>query len=133
MEPLALLIMQKNKETGYFEREVGSYTVSSNADLVDSIYMIHENEKNIVHLKLTTERDVEDWEFSEILDYYDEDIFKDIILSCEEVEDVYNPTWEVAFEFIESQGEMQNKLQEIVNIHKKELDEIYNELKKEEN
>ncbi|HSQ33346.1 MAG TPA: DUF6762 family protein [Peptostreptococcaceae bacterium] len=132
MEPLSVLIMQKNKETGYLESELGSYTVSNNGNLIDNIYMVHENEKDIVHLKLTTERDVEDWEFSEILDYYDEDILKDSVLSFEEVEDAYNPTWEVTFEFVESQNKMQDKLQDILNKHKIELDEIYNEIKKEE-
>ena len=132
MEPLSVLIMQKNKETGFLERELGSYTLSNNGNLIDSIYVVNEDEYDIVHLQLTTERDVEDWEFSEILDYYDEDIFKDIVLSFKEVEDTYNPTWEVTFEFIESQSEMKNKLQSIVDIHKKELDEIYDELKNEE-
>jgi hypothetical protein len=132
MESLSVLIMEKNKETGYLERELGSYTISNNGNLIDSIYMIRENDKDTVHLRLTTERDVEDWEFSEILDYYDEDVLKDIVLSLEEVEDAYNPMWEVTFEFIDSQRKMENTLQDILNKHKKELDEIYNEIKKEE-
>jgi hypothetical protein len=131
METVSVLLMEKNKETGYLERELGSYTISDNGNLIDSIYMVHENEKDIVHLKLTTERDVEDWEFSEILDYYDEDILKDFVLSCKEVDDTYNPMWEVTFEFTESQSKMENKLQEILDKHKKELDEVYNEIKKE--
>lgn len=132
METVSVLLMEKNKETGYLERELGSYTISDNGNLIDSIYMVHENEKDIVHLKLTTERDVEDWEFSEILDYYDEDVLKDVVLSFEEVDDTHNPTWEVTFEFIESQNKMQDKLQDILNKHKKELDEIYHEIQKEE-
>jgi hypothetical protein len=132
MESLSVLIMEKNKETGYLERELGSYTISNNGNLIDSIYMIRENDKDTVHLRLTTEKDVEDWEFSEILDYYDEDVLKDIVLSWEEVEDAYNPMWEVTFEFIDSQHKMENILQDILNKHKKELDAIYNEIKKEE-
>lgn len=132
MESLSVLIMEKNKETGYLERELGSYTISNNGNLIDSIYMIRENDKDTVHLRLTTEKDVEDWEFSEILDYYDEDVLKDIVLSWKEVEDAYNPMWEVTFEFIDSQHKMENILQDILNKHKKELDAIYNEIKKEE-
>ena len=131
METVSVLLMEKNKETGYLERELGSYTISDSGNLIDSIYMVHENEKDIVHLKLTTERDVEDWEFSEILDYYDEDILKDIILSFEEVEDTYNPMWEVTFEFIESHSKLESKLQDILDKHKKELNAIYDEIKGE--
>ncbi|CAH2212535.1 DUF6762 family protein [Tepidibacter aestuarii] len=132
MESFALVLMQKNKETLEIEKEIGSYTISSNLDLINGIYMACEDEKNIVHLKLTTEKDVEDWEFSAILDYYDDEVLNDIVLSVKEIEDAYNPTWEVTFEFVDSKDGMQSKIEAILDKHKKELDDVYAEIKDRE-
>ena len=125
MESFALILMQKNKETLEIEKEIGSYTVSSNLDLINGIHMTCEDEKNIVHLKITTEKDVKDWEFSAILDYYDDEVLNDLALSVKEIEDAYNPTWEVNFEFLDSQDGMKSKIEAILDKHRKELDEVY--------
>lgn len=132
MESFALVLMQKNKETLEIEKEIGSYTISSNLDLIDGIHMTCEEEKNIVHLKLSTEKDVEDWEFSAILDYYDDEVLNGMVLSIKEIEDAYNPTWEVTFEFVDSQDGMQSKIESILDKHKKELDDVYAEIKDRE-
>ncbi|WP_099191216.1 DUF6762 family protein [Tepidibacter mesophilus] len=132
MESFALILMQKNKETLEIEKEIGSYTISDNLDLIDGIYMTSEDEKNIVHLKLTTEKDVENWEFSAILDYYDDEVLNQLVLSVKEIEDAYNPTWEVTFEFVDSQDGMQSKIEAILDKHKKELDDVYAEIKDKE-
>lgn len=132
MESFALILMQKNKETLEIEKEIGSYTVSSNLDLINGIHMTCEDEKNIVHLKITTEKDVEDWEFSAILDYYDDEVLNDLALSVKEIEDAYNPTWEVGFEFVDSQDGMKSKIEAILDKHRKELDEVYAEIKDKE-
>ncbi|MEJ8553801.1 DUF6762 family protein [Tepidibacter sp. Z1-5] len=132
MESFALILMQKNKETLEIEKEIGSYTVSSNLDLINGIYMTCEDEKNIVHLKITTEKDVKDWEFSAILDYYDDEVLNDLALSVKEIEDAYNPTWEVDFEFVDSQDGMQSKIEAILDKHRKELDDVYAEIKDKE-
>jgi len=133
MESFALILMQKNKETREIEKEIGSYTVSSNLDLINGIHMTCEDEKNIVHLKITTEKDVEDWEFSAILDYYDDEVLNELALCLKEIEDAYNPTWEVDFEFVDSQDGMKSKIESILDKHRKELDEVYAEIKDKEN
>lgn len=133
MESFALILMQKNKETSEIEKEIGSYTVSSNLDLINGIHMTCEDEKNIVHLKITTEKDVKDWEFSAILDYYDDEVLNDLALAVKEIEDAYNPTWEVDFEFVDSQDGMKSKIESILDKHRKELDEVYAEIKDKEN
>ncbi len=132
MEPFTIMIMEKNKESELLEKEVGSYTISQYGNLIHNIYMMGKEEKSIVYMKITTDKDVEDWEFSAILDYYDEEVLKEIVLSCREVEDTYNPVWEVTFEFVPSQEGMQKKLEEILTIHKQELDEVYAEIKEKQ-
>lgn len=122
MEETTILLMEKHKETGYLEKEVDSYTIEENGELIDGIYLIKEDGEDIIHLKLTTNRDVEDDEFESIYDNYNLEDFKDIVLSIEEVDDTYNPTWEVTFKFEDNREAFQNKLQMIINKHKEILD-----------
>ncbi|MBF8984479.1 hypothetical protein IZY60_13115 [Lutibacter sp. B2] len=129
MEPFVIMLMEKNKDSGILEKEIENYTISNHGNLIENIYMIHEEEKDLVYVKITTDKDVEDWEFSAILDYYDEDALKDVALSCKEIEETYNPTWEVVVEFIPIQDEMQKKLEDLLNKHKQQLDEVYDTIK----
>lgn len=129
MEPFVVILMEKNKENGFLENEMGRYPIADYGNLIDSIYVIKEEEKDIVHLKVTTEKEVMDWEFSAILDYYDEEALMEGVLSYKEVEEAYNPTWKVMFELIPSQEKMKKKLEDILSKHKKELEEVYNEIK----
>lgn len=123
MEETTVILMERNKETGYLEKEINSYTLQENGNLVDGIYLVKENDTEIIHLKLTTDRDVEDSEFDAIYDNYNGEEFGEMITSIEEVDDTYNPTWEVVFPFIENRDIFQNKLQEVLNRHKEILDE----------
>ena len=132
METNAIIIMEKNSVTGILEREVGVYSISNDLNLVDGIYMMKVDDKEIVHLKLTTDRDVEDWEFSAILDYYDDEIYNDEVISISEVEDTFNPVWELTFELLGFEDDMEEKLERILAKHSKELSEVYEEIKDKE-
>ena len=133
MDTNAIVIMEKNIITGILESEVGIYSIKSDLNLIDSIYMMKKDDKKIVTLKLTTAKDVEDWEFSAILDYYDEEIFNGEIMSCEEVEDTFNPVWELKFELLNFEDDMEEKLDLIVSKHGKELNDVYEEIKDKKN
>ncbi len=128
METLVLMLMQKDAETGVLSNEVGSYTIQEHGNLVEGIYLVHKEGQDLVYLKLTTDRDVEDWEYDAILDYYDMDALKDTVLSIEELEG-YNPVWEVSFRFIDSQEGMENLLNTILRKHRVTLDEAYEAVK----
>lgn len=129
MEPFTVILMEKNKESGLLEKEIGNYTLSEHGNLIEGIYMTHEGEKDLVYARITTDKDVEDWEFSAILDYYDEDWLKEVVLSCKEIDETYNPTWEVIVEFVEAQEGMQKKLEDLLNKHKRALDQVYDIIK----
>ena len=129
MEAFVIMLMEKNKDSGLLEKEIENYTISNHGNLVENIYMIHEEEKDLVYVKITTDKEVKDWEFSAILDYYDEDALNDVVLSCKEIEETYNPTWEVVMEFMPIRDEMQKKLEDLLNRHKQQLDEVYNIIK----
>lgn len=124
-----IVIMLKNKQTGFLEKEIGNYTIDENEGLIVNVFATEEESEIKVHLKLTVDRDVEDWEFDAIYDYYDEETVKSEALEVLEVEDCYNPTWEVIFDFINSQEGMEEKLNKILECHRKEINDVYEAIK----
>ncbi len=87
-----------------------------------NIYAEEDEQNNItVFLKLTCERDVSDWEYNAILDYYDTETVKPFVDTIEELEEEYNPVWLVSFPFLEQQQQMEQKLCSILQAHQKRI------------
>ena len=126
MEDTVIVIMLKDKETGFLDKELGSYKIESNETMIYNTFAT-EKEEGIyeVTMKLTCDRDVEDWEFEAIYDYYDSETLMPAVTSIIEEEDCFNPTWKVTFDFIENVEEMENKISEILNLHVQELNSVY--------
>lgn len=127
LESTLFMLMKKNPETGFLENEVGSYKIDKNSELIQNMYLTEEEGKEFIHLTLSTGKDVDDWQFSAILDYYDIDILKSSVISISEIEDSYNPTWEIVFEFEEDNFEETISL--ILEKHSNELIEVFEEIK----
>lgn len=127
-----VVIMLKDKETGFLDKELASLSISKDEELIVNLFVEENDENKELHFKISTERDVQDWEYSAIFDYYDTDVFVDKIKSITEVEDYYNPTWELIFDYSDNILEMEEKVIEILNIHKKELEDVYNTIKDKE-
>ena len=133
MDETVIVIMLKNKETGFLETEIGSYNISDEEGFIYNIYAVSEpsaacavqGEAISVHMRLSVERDLEDWEFSAVLDYYDTEPLLEICQSVGEEDAGYNPVWQVVFGFDESREIMENKISAILAIHKKELESVY--------
>ena len=71
-----LVIMQKNKKTGLFEKELQTLNISKYEQYILNIYALEEDNSEIfLKIKLTTQKDVLDWEYNAIYDYYDLSIF----------------------------------------------------------
>ena len=126
MEDTVIVIMLKDKETGFLDKELGSYKIESNETMIYNTFAT-EKEEGVyeVTMKLTCDRDVEDWEFEAIYDYYDSETLMPAVTSIIEEEDCFNPTWKVTFDFIENVEEMENKISEILNLHVQELNSVY--------
>jgi len=129
MEDTLIVIMLKNNSTGFLETEIGSYNLGINENLVVNAYATQQDNKYKIHLKISTDKDVEDWQFNAIYDYYDDETIKNLVDDIFEVDDCYNPTWEVVFDFIDSHKQMEQKLNDILNCHKKELLDVYETIK----
>ncbi len=134
MEQMVVMLMEKEKDTGYLTKEIGSYRVMEGGVYINTIYLVDQKGEKTVHLRLTTDRDLEDWEYAAVFDYYDTDVFGQSNLSIVEVEEEFNPVWEITFPFIDSQEGMENILESILAIHKTELNSTYEGIldKKEE-
>lgn len=125
MEETYLVLMLKDEKTGFLEKELNAYKILENEDLIVNIFATKNDEKTLVHLRLSTDKDCLDWEFDAIYDYYDTEIFKDLIIELNEAEEVYNPTFELVFNYIDDDVEMENFIKKILNLHRLELNDVY--------
>lgn len=126
MDETVIVIMLKDKKTGFLEKELSCYHLGEQQDIMLNIYA-EENEQNeiTVFMKLTCERDVLDWEYNAILDYYDMETVKPYVDTIQELEGEYNPVWLVSFPFLYEQQQMEQKLCLILQAHEKELNSVY--------
>lgn len=128
-----VVIMQKDPKTGFLEKELASLTIMENENLIVNLYVQEdESEKLKMHIKLSTDKDVADWEYSAIFDYYDTNIFDDYADNVKEEEDYYNPTWEISFDYIDDTNELEEKITKILEVHRNELNDVYETIKDKE-
>lgn len=134
MEDTLIVIMLKDEKTGFFERELGAFNLESYEEYLVNIYGKEKNDKITLYMTVSLEKEVEDWEFNAILDYYDtENITNlDYVLNMEEVEDSYNPTWIISLEHNYEITVMRDNLLEILEKHKNELIDVLDTIKDKE-
>lgn len=106
MDFSSIVIMEKDKETGMLTKELGSYKVEDGAEYITKTFC----QDNLVHIYFDTAKDVEDWEYSAIYDNFPEDSFEDNGFDIEFIDDEYNPTWLIKFEFVDDYLDMESKL-----------------------
>lgn len=131
MEETVIVIMLRNRTTGFLEKELAALDITENADYIVNIYASEEEGGMKLHIKLSTARDVEDWEYDAIYDYYDTEVFKDIA-HIEEADDDYNPVWEAVTDYSDNISETEKRVTEILAIHKREIDDVYETIKDKE-
>lgn len=134
MEDTVIVIMEKNEKTGFLDKELASLVLSENEDLIVNLFVLKEGaDKSLkMHIRLSTGRDVADWEYPAVFDYYDTDIFNGYAENIIEKEDYYNPVWEIIFDYTEDLSLLEKKITDILRLHKKELIEVYENIKDKE-
>lgn len=130
MEETVIVIMLKDAETGFLEKELGAYSLSENGELIFNIYA--EGEEKKVVMRLTCEKELQDWEYDAVYDYYDTETVGALVDSIAEEDGHYDPVWVVTFPFAEEQEVMEEKLTAILNAHKEELLSVYEAIKDKE-
>lgn len=129
MEYSSLVLMEKDKETGFIKREVGSFEVNEGAEYVQKFFMV----ENIVSLYFDTKRDVEEWEFSAIFDLFDKKPFIDEGFSIEDETEEYNPTFVAKFEYEPDYLKMKEKVDKCIDIIKTQMEKAFIDIEGKEN
>lgn len=125
MDFSALVLMEKDKETGHLIKEIGSYAVNEGAVYVNKLYVIDGE----VNLYFQVNKDVEDWEYSAVYDLFDVEAFETLGYSIEEVDDEFNPTWMISFPFDEDHEEVTAILNELCNLIKDNIEKVFETIK----
>jgi len=118
-----LILMMKEKETGFFVNTIGSYEIHEYMEYIDKIYAVQDGDVYI-YLTLTTQEIEEDWEYSGIFDLYNDEVFSDRICEFEELPEDYNPKWVLKIKYSNDDKKTEELLNEILNIHVAELKRI---------
>lgn len=120
--------MEREKDTNIFVKEIGSYEISDGAEYITKLY--YDGDK--VSVFFDTQRDVEEWEYSAIFQLFSYDIFNNNGLDIEDIDDEYNPTWLMKFDYIEDHEAMEGKLKTICNLIDKAMNKVFNDIKGKE-
>lgn len=128
MQFSSLVLMEIDKTTKQFIRELGSYETSEGAEFVTKLNYSGE----LINLFFDTQVDVEEWQFTAIYDYFNEEVFTSKGYSIEAVDDEYNPTWVVKFKYSEDHMVVREAIIEICELIKQELKEVFNKIKEKE-
>lgn len=126
METIVVIMLKDNK-TGFLDKELCSLTLDENEEYILTVFVTEEADGTmLLHLRLTTERDVEDWEYDAIYDYYDSERFAGKADKVLEIDDYYNPAWELVLKYDDEPEKVEQTVTELLKLHRTELEDVYN-------
>lgn len=128
MDYSSLILMEKDKETGFVVKEVGSYNVSEGAEHIKSFYVLGD----AVYIKFDTNKDVEEWEYSAIYDVFNMNLFEEEGFEIEEVEDEYNPTYLVKFKYEDNREYISEKLSLCIELIEEAMEKAFSDIEGKE-
>lgn len=128
MDFSSLVLMEKDKDTGFMTKELGSYEVGEGAGYIKK--MFYDGDK--INVYFDTNRDVEDWEYSAVFDLFNEDKFIEQEYNIEQIDDEYNPTWLVKFDYNEEHSIVLSKLNNLCSLIKTNVEEVFENVKGKE-
>jgi len=128
MQFSSLVLMEIDKDTKQFVRELGSYEASQGAEYVTKLNYSGE----LINLTFDTQVDVLEWQYTAIYDYFNEEPFRSKGYIIEAVDDEYNPTWLVKFKYSDEHTVVREAIIEICELIKQELKEVFIKIKEKE-
>lgn len=128
MDFSALVMMEKDKNTNAFLREMDSYEVGEGAEYIKKLF--YDGEK--VSVFFDTKEDVNDWQYTAIYDVFNEKAFTEKGYQIEAYDEEYNPTWIIKFEYMDDYVKMLEKINEICNLVEKEITKAFELIKDKE-
>ena len=128
MDFSSLVLIEKDKETGFIKKELGSFQVNEGALFVKKLYVLDE----IVYMHFDTNKNVEEWEYSAIYDLFNSEAFTESGYEIEEDLDEYNPAYIIKFKYEDDYDLMRKEIQEVVSIIEKEMNLVFEAIKGKE-
>ena len=128
MDFSSLVLMEKDKETGFVSKELGSFNVDEGALFVRKFFV----DDGIVNLYFDTNKDVEEWEYSAIYDLFNQEVFKENGYELVEYLEEYNPTFIIKFDYDDEYSNMQEKLDKIIALIKTEMENVFKNIEGKE-
>lgn len=128
MDYSSLILMERDAETGFVTKELGSYQVSVEAEYVKGFYV----KGDTVYIKFDTNKDVEEWEYSAIYDVFNMNLFEEEGFEIEEVEDEYNPTYLVKFKYEDNREYISEKLALCIDLIEEAMEKAFSDIEGKE-
>lgn len=128
-----LVIMLKDKETGFLDKELASLTINENEDYIVNLFAADDADGRRLHIRLSTGRDVLDWEYEAIFDYYDTECFNSIAENIIEIDDDYNPTWEIVMKYDDDINQLEEAVKAVLKAHTEEMQDVFETISDKEN
>ncbi len=128
MDFSSLVLMEKDKETSFITKELGSFEVNEGALYVRKLFVID----NIVNLYFDTNKDVEEWEYSAIYDLFNKGVFIENGFEIDEDLDEYNPTFILKFKYSDEYIDMKEMIDKAVNLISKEMNNVFKNIEGKE-
>lgn len=128
MDFSSLVLMEKDKETGFISKELGSFEVSDGALYVKKLFVID----NVVNLYFDTNKDVEEWEYSAIYDVFNYDVFAKEEFEIEDLLEEYNPTFLVKFNYVDDYAFMKERINKCVDLIEESMGDAFKDIEGKE-
>lgn len=128
MDFSSLVLMEKDTETGFIKRELGSFQVNEGALYVKKLFVLD----GIVNLHFDTNKNVEEWEYSAIYDLFNVSAFEEKGYEIKEDLEEYNPTYIINFKYIEDYEVMKTKINECISLILHEMLSVFEKIKGKE-
>lgn len=125
MDFSSLVLVERDKDTKLIKKELGSYEVVDGAEYITNIF--YDGEK--VNVYFDTNKDVEEWEYSAIFDLFDLNKFEVKGYIIEEIENEYNPTWLIKFDYSDEYDVISNNLNELCGLIKEAIVGVFEDIK----
>jgi hypothetical protein len=128
MDFSSLVLMEKDKETGFITKELGSFQVSEGALYVKKLFVLN----GIVNLYFDTNKDVEEWEYSAIYDVFNYDSFIKEEFEIEDLLDEYNPTFLIKFNYVDDYELIKERISKCVDLIEESMENAFKDIEGKE-
>ena len=128
MDFSSLVLMEKDKETGFIKKELGSFEVNEGALYVKKLFVLDDT----VNLYFDTNKNVEEWEYSAIYDLFNVEPSEEKGYEITEDLDEYNPTYIINFKYEDDYEVMKEKINECLSLITSGIETVFEAIKGKE-